>query len=161
MDGSGDLPAEDAATLYNHAAGAFTAACLRTLVGEVFEQRAPALPRATAASKEKDSPRVGEVRAACRRAGKSVVTLSRSSLLTLSRLRTCSKYRGDRSGPPPHPRFRSVHWRSSGAPKATSGRGGEIFLVSADFYICSHPRFPTQQHAIAACCGSASGHSLI
>jgi hypothetical protein len=38
-------------------------------------------------SKEKGSPRVGEVRAACRRAGKSVVTLSRSSLLTLSRLR--------------------------------------------------------------------------
>ena len=61
-------------------------------------------------SKEKGSPRVGEVRAACRRAGKSVVTLSRSSLLTLSRSRTCSKYRGDRSGPPPHPRFRSVHW---------------------------------------------------
>ena len=62
-------------------------------------------------SKEKGSPRVGEVRAACRRAGKSVVTLSRSSLLTLSRSRTCSKCRGDRSGLPPHPRFRSVHWR--------------------------------------------------
>ena len=62
-------------------------------------------------SKEKGSPQVGEVRAACRRAGKSVVTLSRSSLLTLSRSRTYSKYRGDRSGPPPHPRFRSVHWR--------------------------------------------------
>ena len=62
-------------------------------------------------SKEKDSTRVGEVRAACRWAGKSVVTLSRSSLLTLSRSRTYSKYRGDRSGPPPHPRFRSVHWR--------------------------------------------------
>ena len=70
-------------------------------------------------SKEKGSPRVGEVRAACRRAGKSVVTLSRSSLLTLSRSRTCSKCRGDRSGPPPHPRFRSVHWRLvSGAANA-------------------------------------------
>ena len=74
-------------------------------------------------SKEKGSPRVGEVRAACRRAGKSVVTLSRSSLLTLSRSRTCSKCRGDRSGPPPHPRFRSVHWRLVSGAANAFGRG--------------------------------------
>ena len=34
-----DLPAEDAATLYNQGFGNITAACPRTLVGEVFEQQ--------------------------------------------------------------------------------------------------------------------------
>ena len=33
------LPAEDAATLYNHSHGPYCAACPRTLVGEVFEQQ--------------------------------------------------------------------------------------------------------------------------
>ena len=34
-----DLPAKDAATLYNQGFGNITAACPRTLVGEVFEQQ--------------------------------------------------------------------------------------------------------------------------
>ena len=41
----------------------------------------------------------------------------------------------------PIPRVTKV---SSAERKATSGRGGEIFSVSVDFYIALYPRFPTQ-----------------
>ena len=47
----------------------------------------------------------------------------------------------ERTPSSPIPRVTKV---SSAEPKATSGRGGEIFSVSADFCIALYPRFPTQ-----------------